>query len=422
MNTSLEQFRQLTRVFDPIYRPYADAADGPGAAYVEAAHADFRKQIEAALLLNDNSKLLLAGQPGCGKTTMLLGLVKWLRDMGRAAVFVDLETQATVQDLGLVEVHIAAAAEVLSSSRGGPRPSESSLRAVSEWLRAAQFFDAASSELDPAALAADLKRLLGAARESADARRTLRGMVRMGGDLDPQVILTRLLEDLSPHRPVLVLDGLDKLAPDQARAFFLDDQQRPLADAPCAAILTIPLSVVYEPRFNVLKERYNNADNAVLPAIRLYDFDRQNLRRERSPAGFSVLRDIVVARLPSKDARVFREGAIERAIEGSGGNLRELARLIQASIVKAYVRSGDKIELFDVEAAIADQRESFRRSYQPRFLPFLKTVRERFVLENADDVGKLLLYGLWVMEYRNGITWYSLPVPVEQLLEDLGGA
>jgi hypothetical protein len=49
----------------------------------------------------------------------------------------------------------------------------------------------------------------------------------------------------------------------------------------------------------------------------------------------------------------------------------------------------------------------------------LKRVRDAFQLDSVDDIGKLLLYGLWVMEYRNGITWYALPVPVEQLLAQI---
>lgn len=422
MAVALEQFRELTRVFDPIYRPYADAADGPGASYVAEAHEDFRTQIEASLLLNDNAKLLVAGQPGCGKTTLLLGMVQWLRAQGRVAVFVDLETQTAVQDLGLVEMHLATTAELLASTAAtGVTVSPDTLRVVAEWVGLAGFADDAPIVPDARPLAAAVKHLLSVARESTDTRRTLRSLVGKGGDRDPQQLLVKLLEDLRERRPVVVLDGLDKLAPEQAWEFFLNNKRKPMADAPCAAILAIPLSVVYEPGFNVLSERYNNADSAVLPAIRLYEFDDVKRKRERSESGFSVLRRIVEARIAPIDARVVMSGAVDRAIEGSGGNIRELARLLQASIVKAYVRRGAFIEPRDVEAAIADQRESFRRAYQPRFLPFLKRVRDEFRLENADDVGKLLLYGLWVMEYRNGITWYSLPVPVEQLLEQLGG-
>jgi hypothetical protein len=49
----------------------------------------------------------------------------------------------------------------------------------------------------------------------------------------------------------------------------------------------------------------------------------------------------------------------------------------------------------------------------------LKQVRDEFLLDNTNDIGKLLLYGLWVMEYRNGMVWYCLPKPVENLLQHL---
>lgn len=421
MSPPLDKFRELTRVFDPIYRPYANALDGPGASYVAEAHEDFRRQLEASLQLNENAKLLVAGQPGCGKTTLLRSMVQWLREQGRVAVFVDLEAQTAVQDLELVEMHLATVAEILGSLEVDRNEvSEDSLRACADWLRQVDPMEGSAVLRDPSVLAVELRRVLVAARDSSDLRRTLRMLVSHGGERDPLQLLGRLLGDLRAQRPVVVLDGLDKLPPEQARDFFLNDKRKPMADTPGAAILTIPLSVVYEPGFNVLSERYNNADSAVLPAVRLYDFDPAKRERRRSRTGFEVLRRIVAARVAPIDASVVMPDAVERAIEGSGGNIRELARLVQASIVKAYVRQGSFIERQDVEAAIADQRESFRRAYQPRFRPLLKKVREEFRLENTDDIGKLLLYGLWVVEYRNGTTWYSVPVSVEQLLDQLG--
>jgi hypothetical protein len=58
------------------------------------------------------------------------------------------------------------------------------------------------------------------------------------------------------------------------------------------------------------------------------------------------------------------------------------------------LHKGSYIEEQDVSAAIADQRESYRRAYQPRFLPALRRVRAECALDNSDDVGKLLLHGL----------------------------
>jgi hypothetical protein len=169
----------------------------------------------------------------------------------------------------------------------------------------------------------------------------------------------------------------------------------------------------------VLGERYNNADNAVLPAVRLWEFDLDNRRLVRSERGFEVLRRVIAARIGGPSAELLLEPTVDRAIACSAGNIRELARLIQASIVKAAVRDAEFVELVDVEAAIVDQRESFRRALQPRFLPVLKKVAEEHELDNTDDVGKLLLYGLWVIEYRNGFAWYTLPEPVKQLLDHL---
>ena len=135
--------------------------------------------------------------------------------------------------------------------------------------------------------------------------------------------------------------------------------------------------------------------------------------------GVEILRRIVAVRVDPIDPKIVLPEAVERAIVGSGGNIRELARLMQASVIKAHVRQGSFIEIQDIERAIADQRESFRRAYDPSFLPLLRRVRDECRLDDSSEAAKQLLYGLWVVEYRNGSAWYALPEPVRQLLDQL---
>jgi len=412
------KFRQLTRVFDPIYRPEQDLTGGRGTSYVPETHEDYRKQLDAALDLNDNVKLLVAGQPGCGKTTMLRYLAHELRQAGRIVAFVDLEAQTAVQHLDSVEMYIAALAELLTETkRSGASLSAETLSACQGLV--AQLQSGMEIPAEPGAIAGLLQRQLAAVRSDNALRDELRLMVKQGSEHDPFLLLSRALEDLNGRRPVIILDGLDKLPPPRARQTFLDNEKKPMAEARGAAILTIPLSVVYEPTFNVLSERYNNADSAVLPAVRLWDFDKDKRLRTLSEKGSKILRKIVSARVDPIDPKIVMPEAIERAIIASGGNIRELARFVQASVIKAHVRHGSFIEAVDIEAAIADQRESFRRAYDPRFRSLLERVRTEYRLDDSSDVAKQLLYGLWVTEYRNGIAWYSLPDPVEQLLRHL---
>jgi energy-coupling factor transporter ATP-binding protein EcfA2 len=417
MTDTRAKFRQLTRVFDTLYRPYQDAADGPGSSYVAEAHEGYRKQLDGALDLNDNAKLLVAGQSGCGKTTLLLSVAHRLRSEGRIVAFVNLEAHTSVQDLGAVEMHLAAATELLVEAKNAGVPiTGETLAACSTWLGAIL---GSAPTAEPDALAAALRRQLEVVREDRVLRDELRKVVKRDPAMDPVELVGRILGDLTDRRPVVILDGLDKLSPENARDTFLDDKTKPMVGAPGAAILTIPLSIVYEPEFGQLAERYLNADSAVLPAVRIWEYEPVSRKRVRSEKGIEVLRRIVEARIAPIDPGIIMPDAVERVGLGSAGNIRELARLVQASIIKALVREGDVIEPRDIEAAIADRRESFRRGYEARFLPILKKVREEHQLDDATEareVCKLLLYGLWVIEYRNGNTWYSLPEPVEQLV------
>ncbi|MEO7328162.1 MAG: P-loop NTPase fold protein [Minicystis sp.] len=404
----IARLSKLSQVFDPLWS-VAISGGGFAPSYVEEAHQEFREQLEASLTLSTNAKLLVAGQPGCGKTTLLAKVAQHLRASGRIVAFVNLESVTAVQDMGAMEMHLAAAAELLAIAEKAGLPLSGEVTASIE-----AGLTALGARPDAGKPFERIHQLLKVARDDPSLRAELRSIARSAPEQDPQALLFRLLRELEDHRPVVILDGLDKLPPERAREFFLDDKTKPMADAPCAAILTIPLSIVYEPTFNVLRERYNNADNPVLPAVRLYEFHGQ--AKTRYLPGYNILQRIVRTRLAPIGADVMADDAIERAIEASGGNIRELARMIQASIVKTVVRRGDEVELRDMEAAIGDQRESYRRAYQPQFLPVLVQVRDTHKLESRDDVGKLLLYGLWVVEYRNDEAWYGLPAAVEQLV------
>lgn len=418
MSETLVKFRKLTQVFDPIYRPYADVEDGPGGSYVAEAHENYRKNLVQALELNDHVKWLVAGQPGCGKTTLLLHVTQHLRRQGRLVVFVDLENLASVHDLSWLELHLAIIFELLDEAQQRTiELSPSVLERLKAWIERLQL----RNRLEPneRSIGEALRQVLAIARRGKDLRDQLREHINNLNE-EPLDLLKLMLRDVEVLRPVVIVDGVDKLQPDHARVKFLsDDSKIPLENTPGATVLTIPISLVYEPAFNLLSEHFNNADSAVLAAVRLYDFDAKNRRRQLSEKGLDVLERVIRARIDPIDPDIISRAGIQRAIVGSGGNMRELARLLQAGVIKASVRDAHFLDEEHVAAAIADRRESFRRALSPEFRPVLEKVRKEYQLEGPGEITRLMLYGLWVMEYRNGETWYSLPNPVEQLLESL---
>src|SRR6185503_4948005 len=137
----------------------------------------------ASLDLNANAKLLLAGQPGCGKTTLLLRMADQLRASGRVVAFVDLESQTAIQDLGTPEMHLAATEELLREAvAANIAISEEALDVCSKWLGR---IGRPLLEAKPGSLSDAIQRLLAAARESSDLRRELWALVKQASTEDP---------------------------------------------------------------------------------------------------------------------------------------------------------------------------------------------------------------------------------------------
>lgn len=387
---NLEPWRRLAAKFDAPSRRHVDR---PSLFDVREVHADEERALFSRLDACAAPTLVVAGQQGSGKTTLLLSLAAALRGAGRFVVYVDLSplrgpyavAVAGVAVLGTVLAQANDACCLLGN--GILQHCAAGLAAV--------FGTAVPA--DPGSLARHFEWCCNLLRD----RPTLRGA--FFAQIAPWRIVTDLLRALVAkrrlERPVLLLDGIDKLSSGVGPQDVLWDEVRAsLADVSCAAVLAAPPSALWAP----------GAADAVLCALPW-----------STPHGNALLRRVVSERVAAAcvDPGLVGADALDLVLEGSGGNLAALVRLLVASIVKAVAQEAAEVARSHVEEALEDQCATYGRLLETRFLPELRAVRDHHALDPTTPVAAHLLACLWILEYRSGDrVWHDLPLAVRRLL------
>jgi predicted RNA-binding protein len=112
---------------------------------------------------------------------------------------------------------------------------------------------------------------------------------------------------------------------------------------------------------------------------------------------------------------LIEEDALRYAIEMSAGITREFVRTIKDSCVEAIVRGGYRITCDDVERAVTDRKNDFKRilSKKTQYIA-LKEVRDTksIYIDDEDIRAEIpgLLHNLSIVEYNGDIWWDVHPV------------
>jgi hypothetical protein len=178
-------------------------------------------------------------------------------------------------------------------------------------------------------------------------------------------------------------------------------EQLPKLEAlPVHMVMTFPVSLHADQA--QLRAAYANAVAIQIPMVRV----RQRLGHQDDPVGFRALRDFLGRRLDL--ASIFTDkAAVDEAIRGSGGCVRDLLRIVASAVVE---RGSVPIAAQDIARAITRLAADLERVLQGRpVLPSLHTVERTGSLpaEIGADDRKWLLQNLIVIEY-DGEVWYDV--------------
>lgn len=205
--------------------------------------------------------------------------------------------------------------------------------------------------------------------------------------------------------PLLLIDDMDKPDLEKARTIF-HDRREIMLQPNCAIVYTVSSALFYSKEFDAIRDQA-----LFLPNI--------NLCSSQDPAGhlsvgYQTLKRFVSLRM---DLDLIEPAALELAVTYSGGVFRELARVLRTSIGNARRRSGDRIEVVDVEWAANEIRNEYRRILDREDMKYLKKIKTSKQLEYHERLRPLLQL-LAVLEYRDEENWCDVHPVLRKMLHE----
>ncbi|MCV6608355.1 MAG: hypothetical protein OIF32_09090 [Campylobacterales bacterium] len=206
------------------------------------------------------------------------------------------------------------------------------------------------------------------------------------------------------RKVLLVIDGLERK--DNIEHIFSDDLYV-FDEIECEKIITIPVNLATKKSF--VEKKVINFN------LKISDNPFGESSNQQATTNYNHLKEVVFKRLESKD--LITEKAVEKAVDYSGGNLRQLVRIIHESALKALSNESQQIDLFEVENVIEELRSQFSMSLVGR-VDVLEHVRNNNMpLNEKEDKFIASIKDNMIFAYFNGSVWYEVNPIVKKTVE-----
>jgi hypothetical protein len=204
------------------------------------------------------------------------------------------------------------------------------------------------------------------------------------------------------HHIVLLIDSLDRVTDLDAFSTVVMSDVRALRDAGVGIVLVGPLKVLFGTHRHIA-DRFDHAYH--LPAV---DTSKLN--------GPAFLSEVLRLRAPSG---ILSEPAIADLARLSGGVLRDLIGLAQASVDEAYISGSDSVTSDHVATAADAFGRSLMLGLGADEVEVLQRVRQSGAFIQTSDKDIALLVTRRVLEYGDGHARYAVHPTIEPLLDQL---
>lgn len=209
-------------------------------------------------------------------------------------------------------------------------------------------------------------------------------------------------------QPIIVFEDLDKLNPEDAREIFYN-YAAILTGMSFPIIYTFPIGLSYDTRFAAIESYFITK---TLPMIKI-----ETIEGKVCEDGINVIQKIVEKRAKLE---LFEEGVLRILISCTGGSLRDLFHVINASAKRADRRKSNTISMEDAKRALEELKTSLTRRIEQKDYGFLVNICQgnREVIEDKEMLLKMLQASV-VLEY-NGKRWHNVHPLVTQFLDEQG--
>ena len=210
------------------------------------------------------------------------------------------------------------------------------------------------------------------------------------------------IQQKADRRILFIVDGLDKVEVEQARAIFAESLV--LREPLCHMVYTAPILLYYSTDFSGARQLFTTYE---FPNVRLHE--RGN-RDKLNSKGYELMRQVVYKRLRALElvpGDVIWEGALNNLITKSGGVMRELISLMRDACVKARLMGRAMIDEEIAEKAIYSSRRKYAAGLSEPYFEELKKVLE-LGMPTGSEICDKLLQNLYVLGYANYDLWYDV--------------
>jgi len=403
---------------------------------------EMRRRLERGA--DANTKLLLAGHGGCGKSTELVKMADELADSFFAVSF-SVAQECNLFHVPVEDVLLVVMERILSACQESElaeqmADADEALKEVYRWftteldveetkveagVEAEAGIDASQSYLGK--LLGLLVKFKGFIRRADKRvhRMTYEKPQRLGALADSCNLVIRevkqVLHGVGKHL-LIVIEDLDKVGLTDAKRIFLE-QPAVLAELHTCMVCTVPIFLHHSPDRGALEQHFECID---LPMLKVREFDETSC-----DSGREVIRQIVGRRM---DLSLIEDEALELLITMSGGVLRDIFEvLVVAGEAAESLADADRqepvITTENVRYGLNRRKNEYARAISVLDLPAewnltsedlygkLRDIRQRPVRTlPSEPATMVLLKARAILEY-NGEAWFCIHPLVEELLD-----
>jgi len=206
---------------------------------------------------------------------------------------------------------------------------------------------------------------------------------------------------------LIIFDNLDRVPLNVANHLFFDYPAQ-LQSLYCTIVFTAPISVVYS------EKNLSNAFDTpnIVPMVNIYKLEQQRWDLEYNDVGIKAVASLIEQRVDIDAVFESHHDLLELA-KASGGHIRQLMQITAKAFLTAATRKHNKVTADDVTYAIKQEQFNFERSIPTELYSELAEVCLTKDVPK-DEIGRLMLFSLWVFEYNGKTRWNYINPTVRQ--------